>query len=163
MNSRIYSNKELIGTDNLEVGDDSMGCLFGEFRPNEKYFQIAQNVIREFWKTQKPDYSKLKSLRLNVQLDNQYFLYPAGGITIEDSIEFPDEPLIIDLAGLDRIIFEEFINKTELPNFVEKPWNPLSIEEKIDLENQLFIEMGIESETKSWLNIFKTKQISHVL
>ena len=105
----------------------------------------------------------MKSLRLNVQLDNQYFLYPAGGITIEDSIEFPDEPLIIDLAGLDRIIFEEFINKTELPNFVEKPWNPLSIEEKIDLENQLFIEMGIESETKSWLNIFKTKQISHVL
>ena len=119
MNSRIYSNKELIGTDNLEVGDDSMGCLFGEFRPNEKYFQIAQNVIREFWKTQKPDYSKLKSLRLNVQLDNQYFLYPAGGITIEDSIEFPDEPLIIDLAGLDRIIFEEFINKTELPNSIK--------------------------------------------
>ena len=69
MNSRIYSNKELIGMANLEVGDDSMGCLFGEFRPNEKYFQIAQNVIREFWKTQKPDYSKLKSLRLNVQLD----------------------------------------------------------------------------------------------
>ena len=50
MKAKIYSNTLLIGTSDLQIGDESMGCVFGEFIPNENYFKHIQKQVWNFWK-----------------------------------------------------------------------------------------------------------------
>ena len=73
MKATVYSHKQLIGTTDLQIGDESMGCVFGEFIPNDNYFKLIQKAVWDFWTTDKPNYTKWNSLRFNVQLDNGLF------------------------------------------------------------------------------------------
>jgi hypothetical protein len=153
MKATIYSHKQLIGTANLQIEDESMGCVFGEFIPNDNYLKHIQKTVWEFGTTDKPDYTKWNSLRFNVQLDNGLFLFPIGGYTFDDSPDFPDEPKRIDIAGIDLDIF----NLEE--HFLLDPWNKINVEQKIDLENELQKEIGIN---KSFFGFISTKR-NHVL
>ena len=137
MKAKIYSHNLLIGTSELQIGDESMGCVFGEFLPNEHYFKNVQKYVWEFWKTNKPNYEKWNSLRFNVQLENGYFVYAVGGYTFDDSPDFPDEQKRIDIAGIDRHVIEYFFQKKPTDFFVEEPWENLSIEQKISFEDEL--------------------------
>ena len=135
MNATIYSNTTIIGTVSLQVGDESMGCLFGKFIPNENYFKDIQKSVWEFWSTNNPDYNKWHSLRLNALLDNGFFLFPEGGFTFDDSPEFPNTTIRIDIAGADIALFN-FSNKILL-----EPWYTISINQKIIYEDELFKEI----------------------
>ena len=153
--AKIYSHKELIGTTELKVGDESMGCVYGDFIPNETYYKTFQKSVWDFWRTNKPNYKKWYSLRLNVQLENGYFLFPTGGYTIDDIQELPDELKRINIAGLDRHIFEDyFLQNTERP-FLEKPWYQIDIERKIALENELYKEIGLTD--NSFFDVLKNR------
>ena len=143
MKAKIFSHRQLIGTTVLQVGDESMGGIFGEFTPTELYFDKIQNSVWEFWETNKPDYNKWNSLRLNVQLENGIFLFPQGGYTIDDIKELPDEPKRIDIAGIDSKILNDFFLTNPPRPFIEEPWNELEIEQKISFENELEKELGI--------------------
>ncbi|MCG8796621.1 hypothetical protein [Tenacibaculum finnmarkense] len=159
--TRIYSEKFLIGTTELIVGDKSMGNLFGEFEPTELYFEKVQKKVWEFWKTNKPNYEKWNSLRFNAQLENGVFLFPEGGYTFSDVKELTDEPIRIDLTGIDYTIIENyFVTKSQKP-FVEKPWNEIGIEQKIAFENELNIELG--NSDKFLLKIFERKSKKKLL
>jgi len=161
LKAKIYSHKLLIGTSNLKIGDESMGCVFGEFIPNKNYFKHIQKNVWNFWKANKTDYAKWNSLRFNVQLENGYFLYPGGGYTFDDNPDFPNETKRIDIAGIDRHVIEDFfLNKTpEL--FVIEPWECISINQKIIYEDELNKELGLIK--KSLFHFLKPKQKKHEL
>lgn len=44
MKSKIYSNRKLIGTSELEITDESMGVVSGKFIPNENYNDIQKKI-----------------------------------------------------------------------------------------------------------------------
>ena len=115
--AKIFSHKELIGTTELTVGDEGMGCVYGDFIPTETYYNTIQKSVWAIWATNKPDYKKWHSLRLNAQLENGYFLFPAGGYTIDDIQTLPNEPKRIDIAGLDRHILEDFFYRKHQGRF----------------------------------------------
>lgn len=153
MNATIYANKTIIGTADLHVGDASMGCVFGEFIPNDNYFNDIQKVVWEFWETNKPDYKKWHSLRFNVRLDNGYFLFPSGGYTFDDNPDSPNEPKRIDIAGISLDVLQL---KSSL---LIEPWTSISIEQKIAFEDELVREI---TPAKSPFDFFKRKD-SHAL
>jgi hypothetical protein len=151
--AKIYSHEELIGTTELKVGDESMGCVYGDIIPTDAYYKTIQKNVWEFWATNKPDYKKWYSLRLNVQLENGYFLFPAGGYTISDLQELPNEPKRIDIAGLDRHVMEDFFLQETPRPFLEEPWYQIDIKQKIGLEDELSEEIGLTE--KSLFGFFK--------
>lgn len=143
MKANIFSHKQLIGTTDLQVGDESMGGIFGEFTPTEIYFDKIQKYVWEFWQSNKPDYQRLYSLRLNVQLENGLFLFPQDGYIIDDIAELPNEPKRLDIVGVDSKIIQDFFLTNPPRPFTEEPWNELQIEQKIAFEDELKKELGI--------------------
>lgn len=135
MNATIYSHKIIIGSVALQVGDRSMGCVFGQFIPNDNYYKDIQKFVWEFWETNKPDYKKWYSLRFNARLDNGFFLFPEGGYTFEDSPEFTNEPKRINIAGIDFDLLH-FTKDTLL-----EPWSTIDISQKISFEDELTKEI----------------------
>jgi hypothetical protein len=155
MNATIYSHLTTIGAVDLQVGDEGMGCVFGQFIPNDYYFKYIQKYVWEFWATNKPDYNKWHSLRFNAQLDNGIFLFPEGGYTFDDFPEFPNEPKRIDIAGVDLDLFS-FAENTLLD-----PWSSIDITQKISFEDELIKEI---TQVKSLFNFLSAKRSdSHIL
>lgn len=158
MKAKIFSHNQLIGTANLDIGDEAMGGLFGEFIPNKFYFEKIQKDVWDFWKTSNPNYKKWYALRLNVQLENGIFLFPRGGYSIDDLRELPDEPKRIDIVGINYEYFQNF--SLENSELIEEPWNDLFIEQKIAFEDELKKEIGIKN--KTFFN-FTNKLKQHIL
>ncbi|MFC0518052.1 hypothetical protein ACFFGT_27810 [Mucilaginibacter angelicae] len=102
-------------------------------------------------------------LKLSVQLDNDCFLFAAGGITFDDLKELPDEPKRIDIAGTDRYIIEDFILQEEPRPFVVEPWESISIEQKILFEDELQKELGTEFNKHPFFDLFERYRDNHVL
>lgn len=155
MNATIYSHKTIIGTADLQVGDESMGCVFGLFIPNDNYFKDIQKFVWEFWATNKPNYNNWYSLRFNARLDNGFFLFPEGGYTFDDSADFPNKPKRIDIAGIDLRLLS-FTKDTLL-----KPWSAIDIAQKIFFEDELIKEVTPVKSPFSSLAADKTD--SHIL
>ncbi len=160
MKAKVFSHRQLIGTTELQVGDESIGGVYGNFVPTKYYFDNIQKSVWGFGQTNKPDYKKWHSLRLNVQLENGLFLFPQGGYTIDDIIELPNEPKRIDLVGVDSKVLQDFLQTNPTRPFVEEPWNVLQIEQKIAFEDELSKELGIND--KSFFD-FLGKPEKHVL
>jgi len=155
MKANVFSHKLLIGTTDLNLGDKNMGCVYGELIPTQNYFDNVQKYVWEFWESKKPNYQKWKSLRLNVQLENGYFLFPSGGYTIDDIKDLPNEQKRIDIIGLDSHILDDFFQQQTQRPFLEEPWFQLDISRKIGLEDELFKEIGLTD--KSFFDFLKLK------
>jgi len=162
MKANVFSHEFLIGTTDLKVGDESMGCVYGDFLPNQSYFDKVQNHVWKFWATNQPGYNDWLSQRINVQLENGYFLYPIGGCTIDDVEEFKDEPKRIDIAGLYRHVIDDFFKSEPIKQFVAAPWCTISIGEKIAFEDELNKELG-KNKGELGFDIFKSKDDRHIL
>jgi hypothetical protein len=160
MTASVYSNKLLIGHTDLQVGDVSMSCVFGDFIPTDHYYNFVQKSVWEFWSTNNPNYEKWKALKINVQLVNGYFLYPIGGYTFEDAEELPNEPKRITIAGLYRHVIEDFFQTDPPGPFVEEPWEIITIEQKLTFEAELQNE--IKKPSSSIFGLFKSPN-KHVL
>ena len=161
MKAKIYSHEFLIGTTELTVGDESMGCVFGTFEPTELYFERVQKEVWGFWKTNKPNYERWHSLRFNAQLENGVFLFPQGDYTFDDIEDLTNEPIRIDIAGIDYQVLEDnFLNKFKKP-FVVNPWSEIVITQKLAFENELMKELG--NSKKSFLNIFRKSYEKKIL
>jgi hypothetical protein len=155
MNATIYSHKTVIGTAELQTGDESMGSVFGQFVPNENYYKDVQKYVWEFWATNKPNYEKWYSLRFNAQLDNGFFLFPCGGYTFDDSPDFPGEPKRIDIAGIDM----NFLSFSK--NTLIEPWSTIDIGQKISFEDELKREI---TPIKSFFGfLLSDKKDNHIL
>jgi hypothetical protein len=161
LKAQVFSHEKLIGTTELQIGDESMGHVYGEFLPTENYYKYIQKAVWEFWSSNKPDYVKWNSLQLNVQLDNGCFLFAAGGFTIDDLQELPEEAKRIDIACIDRFVIEDFILQQPPRPFVVAPWESISIEQKISFEEELRKELG--NKGNSFLDFFKPKLDKHIL
>ena len=94
-------------------------------------------------------------------MENGLFLFPQGGYTFDDINELTDEPIRIDLTGIDYKILEDYFLTKSPKTFVEKPWNEIEIEQKIAFENELTKELG--NKDKSLLKAFKRKSKKHLL
>ena len=155
MKATIYSHKTIIGTAELQIGDESMGGVFGQFIPSDNYYNDIQKYVWEFWATNKPDYEKWHSFRFNAQLENGFFLFPYGGYTFEDSPDFPDEQKRIDIAGID-INLLSFSKDTLI-----KPWSTIDIGQKISFEDELNREI---TPAKSFFDfLLFDKKDTHIL
>ena len=111
--------------------------LCGIFLPNKYYFDTIQKVVHVFNSNSQPDYTIWLQLRLNVQLGNGCFLHPAGGYNFSDIAELPDEPIRIDITGIDyHVINDYFIQESPVP-FLNDPWSTINVKRKIELEEQL--------------------------
>lgn len=142
MRASVFSHPDLIGHTDLKIGDKSMGCVYGDFFPNDLYYHKIQQRVWEFIKTGNPGI--WSGLRLNVQLDNGFFLFPNGGYDLMDSPDFPEEPKRIDIAGNFRHVIEDFFLAEAAAPIFKDPWRPLSISGKIALEDELRKEIGEE-------------------
>lgn len=108
MKAFIYSDMQLIGETELIPGDISMGCVYGNFEPNEYYIFTVQKKVQELNSNLKADDLAWQQLKLSIQLENGYFLHPVGGCMINDLQELPDEPIRIDIMGLDHQIITDY-------------------------------------------------------
>ena len=160
MTASVYSNKLLIGHTDLQVGDASMGCVFGDFIPTDNYYNFVQKSVWEFWSTNKPNYEKWDALKINVQLVNGYFLYPIGGYTFDDVEELPNEAKRIDIAGLYRHVIEDFFQTDPPRPFVEEPWETITIEQKLRFDAELQNE--IKKPSSSFFGLIKSTS-KHIL
>jgi len=147
MNATIYSNKEAIGIADLHVGDGSIGHIYGQFLPNENYDTQVRKSVWEFHKSPVPDETTWTALLLNVQLENGYFLFASGGITIDDVHGAENEIIRIHILGIDSHVIEDYFLQDPPVVFIEEPWEPLSIGQKIAFESELKKELGIYSAT----------------
>jgi hypothetical protein len=100
MNATVYSNELIIGEANLQIVDENMGCISGNFIPSNNYYGLIQEAVWEFWATPKPNYLKWHALNLHVKISDGNILNPEGGYSINDLKELPDEPITIDIIGL---------------------------------------------------------------
>ena len=132
-----------------------MGSAYGTFTPNEFYFKHIQKHVWDFWKTTNPDYDKWYALRLNVQLENGYYLFPAGGYTIDDSPDLPNGQKRIDIAGLNSHIFNDFFNENPTDCFLIDPWETINIGQKLAYEDELSKEFGLTTVNKSLLRFLQ--------
>ena len=155
MKATIFSHENIIGTTELVVGDTSMGHMYGTFIPNKFYFDNIQKHVWDFWKTSKPNYDKWYALRLNVQLENGYYLFPAGGYTIDDSLDLPNESKRIDITGLNSHIFKDFFNENPTDSFLVEPWETINIGQKLAYEDELSKEFGLTAVNKSLLRFIQ--------
>lgn len=158
MKAIIFSNLDIIGTTDLEVGDFSMGGVFGTFYPNENYYNKVQKHTWNF-NSSNINFEQWNSLKFNIQLENGMFLLPHA-ITFDDVEELKDEPKRVDLAGVDTKIIEDFIISNPQRTFVVEPWKPITIDQKLSYETELKKETFMLS--SSW-NIFKSKKQKHIL
>jgi hypothetical protein len=136
LNAKVFWFEKLIGTAELHVGDEPMGWLYGEFVPTENYYQDIQPTVQKFTSSLDSKMTNWESLQLNVQLDNEYFLYAAGGITINDSGRLSNEFKQIDIAGANRHVIEDVSHQKEQRPFVVEPWEAVSVEQKIAFEKE---------------------------
>jgi hypothetical protein len=161
MKAMIYSHEIQVGTTDLQVGDESMGHVYGTFVPNEQYFETVQ---KDIWKlNSRVRHYDWESLRLNVQLENGYFLFPQGGVTIDELEGSQNEPKQIDIAGIDSHLIEDFFKKP-LKKFVEEPWETIGISRKIGYENELYKELGRDRiKKRSFFDFFVGSEVNHDL
>ncbi len=142
MNARIYSHNHVIGKADLNVGDRTMGHVYGTFVANA-YYQNIQNIVWKFNSAIQRNFSEWTSLALTVQLENGCFLFPVGGIEIEDLEELPKVPKRIDIAGLNSEVITDYFETYPSKAFVLEPWIALNIERKFALEGELQTEISI--------------------
>lgn len=155
MKATIYSHATIIGTADLEVGDEGMGCVFGQFVPNDYYFTYIQQFVWEFWSAKRPDYKRWESLRFNALLDNGFFPLPMGGYTFEDLPHFSNEPIRIDIAGIDLALL------SYTRNTLLEPWSTIDIAQKIFVEDVLMKAMR---PARSLFSLFSADtNVAHVL
>ena len=147
MKAKIYSHKNLIGEADLKVADESMGGLGGVFEPTKNYIEV-QKVFQTHQYNQNR-FENLEKIRLNVQLENGLFLLPIGGILIGDCEELPNEDLEIDISGVFRFVIEDFFNREQATDeIIEQPWELITIEQKINFEDELRKEIGSKKDLK---------------
>jgi len=162
MNTTVYSNNEIMGNVYLNISDESMGVLSGVFEPHDNYKKIRDTIWEFNDEVKNKDFKKLETLRLNAQLENGYFLFPMGGITIWDVKEHANEPIQIDIVGVFRHVIEDCFLNNELALSLSEPWDYLSIEQKIAFEDELYNEIG-DYRKKSIFDFIKLNNKHHVL
>ena len=84
----------------------------------------------------------MKRLRLNVQLENGYFLLPYGGFAVEDFLGGTDEIKLRALGVLPRCI-QDFFKAAFPAPFLLEPWRPLTVDQKISIEDKL-LTLGLD-------------------
>lgn len=141
MKAIIYTHRIPIGTTKLIVTDVSMGVLSGVLEPNQNYLEV-QSVLQACNDEDTDKDGMLKSLRLSVQLENEYFLFPIGGIDIIDIRELGEGPIQIDIAGVHSHVIEDFFEKRGGVPVLHEPWEFVSIDQKIGFEDELRKEVG---------------------
>ena len=115
MKANIYSHQHLIGEVDLQIGDYTMGGLYGVFTPTDFYIKKIQKTLWLFNNTIEKDFSVLKSLKLKVQLEDGNEIEGVGGITIEDYPEMCNEPIELWILGVDTSLIDIL--------FGEPDWN----------------------------------------
>ncbi|UEG52236.1 hypothetical protein LLH06_14810 [Mucilaginibacter daejeonensis] len=139
MNAQVFFKGEYIGSTLLQVGDASMGHLYGQLKPYKDRVRIIQKLTRSLNSGGDDNSKALNDLEINVQLENGYFLFAEGGITI-GYIEDVEKDLIqIDIAGVDHQVIEDYLLTNPPVLFVEDPWYVLNIKKKIKLE-EMFLQ-----------------------
>lgn len=137
MKAKIYSKKKIIGTTELQISDESMGCVSGKFVPNKNYEEVRKTIWGFYNSISDNKYEALSELRLNVQLENGVFLFSIGGFLIVDLEEFPNEEIEFESAGNYRHIIEDNFLSIPPKERIFEPWELISIAQKIDLEDKL--------------------------
>ncbi len=139
MNAQVFFRGKYIGSTLLQVGDASMGHLYGQLKPYKDRVRIIQELMRSLNSGGDDNSKALNYLEINVQLENGYFLFAEGGITI-GYIEDVEKDLIqIDIAGVDHQVIEDYLLANPPVLFVEDPWYVLNIKKKIKLE-EIFLQ-----------------------
>ena len=153
MKAEIFSHAKYLGSAELQVGDETMGHLY-VLSPSRCYYTEIRDYVWRFNALTVPDFDEWLSLRFNVQLENGYFIYAVGGITFDDIRDLPNEPIQVNIAGVDGHIIDDFFRSAEPRPFVKKPWEPISIEQKLLYEDELRKEVGIKKNKASSVSKF---------
>ncbi|MBC9914019.1 hypothetical protein [Chitinophaga varians] len=108
ISANVFVGDLLIGTAELLPGDVSMGGLYGLFTPNENYFAEIQPLVHRFNNDRQRDIAEWIGIDFRVQLQDGYQLQPVGGYTFEDVPELPEEPIRLEIGGVDTAVLEKY-------------------------------------------------------
>jgi O-acetyl-ADP-ribose deacetylase len=110
--SRLYAEKELLGTVNIGLEDDGQGVLSGRLKPTENY-----NKYRDFLRDAFLSNTSDNLIRINnftkenkfkiITDDGTEFKNPIAGLLIYD---FENEPINVELCGIDNEIWKKYFN-----------------------------------------------------
>ncbi|NIG55311.1 hypothetical protein [Chitinophaga sp. Cy-1792] len=137
MKATLYSHTTALGTIALKNIDASMGVVGGILTPNGSYFRY-QRIFRDCHGTHN---FEITDLGLNIQLENGCFLHASGGYSIHDIPEFPDE-ITVHVVGSNYFNIFSSLTEDVLP-FVHSVWTTITVETKMDLEEELEKEIRL--------------------
>lgn len=110
--SKLYAEKELLGTVNIGLEDDGQGVLSGQLKPNENYNKY-QDFFRETFLSNTTEnlicinnFTKENKFKI-IADDGTEFKNPIAGLLIYD---FENEPINVELCGIDNEIWKKYFN-----------------------------------------------------
>lgn len=146
---KVFSRTLHIGTAELRDTLGGMGTMYGKFSPNENYSQVKKQIQENNDFKPHQSITEWHYLRFNAQLESGYFLFAIGDFSIDDFVEFQEEQLTLQLAGVLPCVFEYHRNEDPVDlrvkerDFLSEPWQKITIEEKIAFEDELEKEIGL--------------------
>ena len=110
--SKLFAGNELLGTINIGLEDDGQGVLSGQLEPTENYNQY-RNFLRNIFLADTKDslmrinnFTKENKFKV-VANDGTEFKDPIAGLLIYD---FANEPINVELCGIDNDIWKHYFN-----------------------------------------------------
>ena len=160
MKASVFSHEHLIGSVELEVVDAANDTLAGEMLCAPHYSQIAHILQDINSGLPRGNTMSMEELRINVQLENGCFLFPAQGFSIVESTA--GEPLRevrhaeLRAVGVMPYVIENFFDRRSLTQsignllgrgetrrWLVQPWQAVDVTLKLKMEDELLCEIGL--------------------
>lgn len=108
--SKLFANKEILGTVNLGLADDGMGVLAGRLYPTLNYHKYRDTLRKTLKCDGEDNLVRINELTKEYKFkviadDGTEFKEPVGGLIIYD---YEDDPVEVELAGVDSELWGKY-------------------------------------------------------
>ncbi len=147
MKAQVFSHEHLIGSVELGVIDAASATLAGELQCAPYFNQIAHILQDINSGLPRGNNMSMDELRINVQLENGWFLFPAKGFSIRalsnDATQNEECKFELRAIGVMPHVIENFFIRTPAREWPLQPWQAPDIVLKLKMEDELLREIGL--------------------
>lgn len=147
MKAQVFSHEHLIGSVELGVIDAASATLAGELQCAPYFNQIAHILQDINSGLPRGNNMSMDELRINVRLENGWFLFPAKGFSIRalsnDATQNEECKFELRAIGVMPHVIENFFIRTPAREWPLQPWQAPDIALKLKMEDELLREIGL--------------------